>query len=67
VGHRRRSLSDHVKATYRVADLPVPRAFSSRAAIDAQVGSGIYEMGIASCLLPLICIGAAIARWRRTR
>jgi hypothetical protein len=56
-----------VKATYRVAGQPAPRAFSSRAAIDAQVASGIYEMGIASSLLPLICIGAAIARWRRTR
>ena len=56
-----------VKATYRVAGEPQPRAFSSRAAIDAQVASGIYEMGVASSLLPLFCIGAAIRRWRRTR
>ena len=56
-----------VKASYRVAGESVPRTFSSRAAIDAQVASGIYEMGIASCLLPLFCLGAAIRRWRRTR
>ena len=56
-----------VKGTYRVAGEPQPRAFSFRAAIDAQVGTGIYEMGIASSLLPLFCIGAAIRRWRRTR
>ena len=37
-----------VKASYRVAGRSQPRAFSARAAIDAQVASGIYEMGIAS-------------------
>ena len=56
-----------VEATYRVAGEGPPRAFSARAAIDAQVGSGIYEMGIASSLLPLCCLGAAFRRWRRTR
>lgn len=56
-----------VKASYRVEGESQPRAFSSRAAIDAQVGSGIYQMGSASSLLPLCCLGAAIARWRRTR
>jgi hypothetical protein len=56
-----------VKASYRVAGDSQARAFSSRAAIDAQVASGIYEMGLASSLLPLLCIGAAIRRWRRTR
>jgi hypothetical protein len=56
-----------VKASYRVAGAGAPRAFSSRAAVDAQVGRGIYEMGIASCLLPCICLGAAIRRWKRTR
>jgi ABC-type transport system involved in multi-copper enzyme maturation permease subunit len=56
-----------VKATYRVAGETQPRAFSSRAAIDAQVGRGIYDMGIASSLLPLFCFGAAIRRWRSTR
>jgi hypothetical protein len=56
-----------VKATYRVDDEGQPRAFSSRAAIDAQVASGIYEMGLASSLLPAFCFGAALRRWRRTR
>ncbi len=56
-----------VKATYRVDGDPQPRAFGSRAAIDAQVASAIYEMGVASSLLPAICFGAAIRRWRRTR
>ena len=56
-----------VKATYLVSGDPQPRAFSSRAAIDAQVGRGIYEMAAASCLLPFVCLGAAIRRWRRTR
>jgi ABC-type transport system involved in multi-copper enzyme maturation permease subunit len=56
-----------VKATYRVGGESGPRAFSSRAAVDAQVGRGIYEMGIAASLLPALCIGAAIRRWRRTR
>ena len=56
-----------VTATYRVAGEAQPRTFSSRAAIDAQVERGIYEMGIASSVLPLLCFGAAITRWRRTR
>ena len=56
-----------VTATYRVADDDKMRTFSARAAIDAQVSSAIYEMGFASAILPLICFGAAFARWRRTR
>jgi ABC-type transport system involved in multi-copper enzyme maturation permease subunit len=56
-----------VKAAYRVAGESAPRAFSSRAAVDAQVANGIYEMGAAAMVLPLVCIGAAIRRWRRTR
>ena len=56
-----------VKAAYRVTGEDVPRTFSSRAAIDAQVASGIYEMGLASSLLPAFCFAAAIRRWRRTR
>jgi hypothetical protein len=44
-----------------------PRVLKSRAAIDAQIGSGIYEMGVASAIFPLLCFGAAFVRWRRTR
>jgi hypothetical protein len=56
-----------VKASYHITGDVQTHAFSSRGAIDAQVASGIYEMGIASIILPLICVGAAVRRWRRTR
>jgi len=54
-------------ATYQVAGESGMRTFSARAAIDAQVSSAIYEMGVASSILPLVCFGAAFRRWRRTR
>lgn len=54
-----------VSATYQVAG--ENRTFGARAAVDAQVMSGIYEMGAASLLLPIICFGAAFRRWRLTR
>jgi hypothetical protein len=56
-----------VTATYRAAGDNRPRRLIARAAVDAQVTSAIYEMGAASSILPLFCLGAAIARWRRTR
>jgi hypothetical protein len=56
-----------VTATYRVAGDNQPRRLIARAAVDAQVTSAIYEMGAASSILPLLCLGAAITRWRRTR
>jgi hypothetical protein len=56
-----------VTATYEVAGDSQPRTFSARAAIDAQVSSAIYEMGLTATILPLICIAAALIRWRRTR
>jgi hypothetical protein len=40
---------------------------NARAAVDAQVGSAIYEMGAASLVLPLVCFVAAFRRWKRTR
>jgi hypothetical protein len=55
----------HVTATYVVAG--ESRTFSARAAVDAQVSKAIYEMGIASLLLPMVCFGAAFKRWRQTR
>ncbi len=57
----------NVAATYRTGDDGRVRTFTARAAIDAQVEPAIYEMGIASALLPLACLGAAVRRWRRTR
>jgi hypothetical protein len=54
-----------VTATYQVGS--ESRTFSARAAIDAQVQKAIYEMGVASLILPLLCFGAAFKRWRQTR
>ena len=54
-----------VNASYQVAG--ENRTFGARAAVDAQVSSGIYEMGAASLLLPIVCFGAAFRRWRLTR
>ena len=56
-----------VTATYEVAGDSQPHTFNARAAIDAQVSSAIYEMGLAASILPLFCIVAAFVRWRQTR
>ena len=56
-----------VTATYHVEGESGMRTFSARAAVDAQVSRAIYEMGVASTILPLVCFGAAYKRWRRTR
>ena len=56
-----------VTGTYQVAGESSQRTFSARAAIDAQVSKAIYEMGIASLILPLACFAAAFKRWRQTR
>jgi hypothetical protein len=56
-----------VTGTYRVEGESGTRTFSARAAIDALVSRAIYEMGVASLILPLVCFGAAFKRWRRTR
>jgi ABC-type transport system involved in multi-copper enzyme maturation permease subunit len=56
-----------VTATYRVVGENQMRTLGARAAIDAQVSTAIYEMGAASAILPLLCLGAALRRWWRTR
>jgi len=56
-----------ITTTYEVAGDSQPHTFNTRAAIDAQVSSAIYEMGLAASILPLFCIAAAFVRWRRTR
>lgn len=56
-----------VTATYRVTPDMETRKFSARGAIEAEVSSAIYEMGAASSVLPILCLGAAFTRWRRTR
>ena len=57
----------NVTATYHVDGDSQTRTLSARGAIDAQVSSAIYEMAAASALLPLMCLGAALTRWWRTR
>jgi hypothetical protein len=54
-------------ASYQIEGEPEPRMFQARGGIDAGVGSAIYEMSLAAGILPLICLGAAFTRWRRTR
>lgn len=56
-----------IAATYQVAGESQPRTFNARAAIDAEVASAIYQMGLVACILPLFCLGAAFRRWRLTR
>jgi hypothetical protein len=56
-----------VTGTYQVSGENQTRTFSARAAIDAEVAKAIYEMGIASLILPMVCFGAAFKRWRQTR
>ena len=56
-----------IAATYQVAGESKPRTLNVRAAIDAQVADAIYQMGAASMLFPLLCLGAGFIRWRRTR
>ena len=56
-----------VTANYSISGESQPRTFSARAAVDAQVGNAIYEMGIASAIVPLLCFGAAFRRWRQTK
>lgn len=57
----------NVAATYLAGEDARARTFNARGAIDAQVAPAIYEMGVASALLPLACLVAAFRRWRRTR
>lgn len=56
-----------VKATYRIAGDTEPQILNGRAAVEAEVSSAVYQIGLASSILPLICFGAAFGRWRRTR
>ncbi len=56
-----------VNATYTVAPDGANRTLNARGAVEAQVSSAIYEMGAVSLVLPLLCLGAALSRWRATR
>jgi len=54
-----------VAATYDVDGQP--RTLSVRGAIEARVLSALPETAFAASIFPLICLGAAFTRWRRTR
>ena len=56
-----------VTATYKVAPDEKTRTLNARGAVEAQVPNAIYEMGVVSAFLPLLCLGAAVRRWRRTQ
>jgi hypothetical protein len=56
-----------VTATYDVAQDGHPRTFNARGAVEALVPNAIYEMGFVSAILPLLCLGASIRRWRQTK
>jgi len=57
----------NVSATYELEGDSQPRTFQARAGIDAGVATAFYQMAFAASILPLICLGAAFSRWRRTR
>jgi ABC-type transport system involved in multi-copper enzyme maturation permease subunit len=56
-----------VAASYQVAGEAHPRTINVHGMIEAQVSNAILQMGLAGSFFPLICLGAAFARWRRTR
>lgn len=56
-----------VSATYQVAGEDRPRTLKARAAVEAHVARAVSEMGAVAIVMPLMCLGAAFARWRRTR
>ena len=54
-------------AIFNVEGETQPRMLKARAAIEAQIGSALWEMAFAAAILPLLCFAASIVRWRRTR
>ncbi len=56
-----------VTATYRVDGDAALETLNERGAVGAQVPQGMSEMAAAGAVFPLICLVAAITRWRRTR
>jgi ABC-type multidrug transport system permease subunit len=57
----------NLTVTYSAAGDPMPHTITARTAVNAQVGSGLYEMAAAGSIIPIVCFAAAIVRWRRTR
>jgi hypothetical protein len=56
-----------VTATYRLDGDAAPHVLKARAAIEAQIGSALWQMSAAAMIVPLLCLGIAFSRWRRTR
>ena len=56
-----------ISATYEIAGDSQQHKLVAPAAVDAQVPGAIYQMGLAAAFFPLVCVGAAFARWRSTR
>jgi ABC-type transport system involved in multi-copper enzyme maturation permease subunit len=56
-----------VTATYRIAGDDQAHSLSMRAAIEAQIPNALGEMSAAAAVLPILCLLAALTRWRRTR
>jgi ABC-type transport system involved in multi-copper enzyme maturation permease subunit len=56
-----------IAATYAVSGDPQPHMFEERAGVEVRVGGAMAQMAFAAGFFPLCCLGAAFARWRRTR
>ena len=56
-----------VTATYRIAGDTASQVLKARAAIEAQIGSALWQMSAAAMVIPCLCFAAAFSRWRRTR
>ncbi len=57
----------NVTATYTITGDSEVRTFTAGAGIEAQVPYALAEMGGAAAILPLLCLIAALLRWRQTR
>jgi hypothetical protein len=55
-----------IAATY-ASEGEEPHSLTARTAVNAQVGTGLFEMAAVGSILPLLCFVASITRWRRTR
>jgi len=55
-----------IAATYQVGASNA-RPLLNRGAVEAQVPGILPQLMLAGSILPLICLGAGFARWRRTR
>ncbi len=56
-----------VAVNYSIAGDPQQRSLNTQAAVEAHVPGALMEMAGTAAILPLICMGLAVRRWRRTR